>query len=99
MPFTQEQKQTIKMLRKSAQSSFKDVDMLNYGFAIACVTVVFRNKVMHVMDFDADSGKCRETHFLLPETFPDMIKKLKYHCGEEKISKQLLDIVNLIIAH
>lgn len=86
----------IKPLTKGAKSVFKKIDPLPHGFGIDCITVVIKGGVLLIWDFDADSGKCKEGIFLIPETTKDLLKKMMFHCGEEKVNSQLKNSVSYI---
>lgn len=96
MALSNNQKEKIKSIKQAAKLYFKDVILLNWGFSINCVTVIFKKNTMEIADFDPESCKCNGVNFFIPESFPELIKRLKFHCGEEKIQKQLRNNIYLL---
>ena len=86
----------IKTLARRGAEYFKDADLLLHGFSIDCITVVFKRGLMLVWDFDEKNGKCKEGIFLIPETSQSMLKKMIFHCGEDKINKRLKNTISII---
>jgi len=88
---------TLKEVKVWARRVFKDVDPLPSGFALDCITVIFKNKVMVIRDYDENPpNKLNEGTFLWPKTAHEILKNLVYHCGEEKISKRLKNNITII---
>lgn len=77
-------------LKAFAKRIFIDIDLLPNGFSIDCVTVIFHKTTMQVSNFDEHNNfKLTEAQFLWPESGVDMVKKLRFHCGQEKIDQQM----------
>lgn len=52
-------------------------------------------KSMEVTVFDLD-GKMRTSNYLIPESENGLIKKLRAHCGEELINKQMRNNITIL---
>lgn len=84
-------------LKSFAKRVFKDIDLLPQGFSIDCVTVVFHKTTMQVSNFDEQNNfKLKSDFFLWPQSGVDMIKRLRFHCGQEKIDKQLKSKITIL---
>lgn len=80
---------SIKDFKSYAKRIFKDVDLLPKGFGLDCITIIFHKTTMEILDFDERTGKLKKGHFLYPSNYTELLKRLRFHCGEEKIISRL----------
>ena len=80
---------SIADIKKYVKLIFKNVDLLNNGFALDCITVIFHSATMDITNFDEKTGKATTGYFLHPNSYGEIKEKIIHHCGEEKVNKQL----------
>lgn len=81
---------SVSELKLFAKKHFKDIDLLNNGFALDCITVVFHTTTFEITNFDElNNFKMDTANFKWPESGIEMLQKLIFHCGRTKVEKLL----------
>lgn len=81
---------SVSELKLFAKKHFKDIDLLNSGFALDCITVVFHQTTFQITNFDElNTFKIDTETFRWPESGVEMLQKIISHCGRSKVEGQL----------
>lgn len=86
-----------KNIKHWAKELFKPTEFspLDKGFMLNRVTVLAKNEVVEITDFDGN-GKDTTANFLMPSSRAELIKRMIHHCGEEKINGKLKNSILVI---
>lgn len=91
----EEMKAKTKQIKMWAKSIFNGYSPLPFGFSLSCITVLITSKTMTIVDFEL-SGKSKEGEFIWPLTSRDMLKKMIYHCGSDKVNTRLKNNISTV---
>jgi hypothetical protein len=77
------------MTRIVPKQLFDNVTLFNdsgisTGFSIDLITVHFHrnDNTMEIWKFDESNGRCDSANYIFPQSVPELMKRLKFHCGD-----------------
>jgi hypothetical protein len=88
-------KEIVETLKHFAKQLFKSVENTPHGFLVDGVTVLIKGGCIEISDFSSD-GRPNTASFLMPESAKELLNKMTFHCGKEKISQLVRNNITIL---